>query len=321
VRLGADTRSRADVGATVVGGATVGLAVLYEPVMRELVRRWLEAPYETYGALVPLFTACLLWARRRSVRATPAAWRPEGLVVMAAAFALFALGGWLGSLSVQTLSLPPALAGLSLLALGRRRTRALAAPLAFTALMTPLPPAVIAAVSAALQHAEARVAHVTLRALGIPATLEGLDLRLGDAVLHVPEAGDGLHFLLIMLVAGAACAWATRMRLSQRALVVANAGALAILASLVRVSGTALLASAQGVDVAMGVQLAYGTLTHALALAAFLAGVAMVRRRARSAVRRGPRAPRRVPGTPLGDRPAARGAATATRSARSARAA
>jgi len=282
VRLGAATRSRPGVGAIVVGVATVALAVLYEPVMRELVRLWLEAPEYSYGVLVTVLTACLLWARRRALRGTAAVWRPEGLAVMAAALALFAIGRSLDRLALQTLSLPLALAGLSLLALGRRRTRVLAFPLAFLALMTPLPAATLAAVSAVLQHTAARVAHFALRALGMPATIDGPGLRLGDTILPIADLSDGLRFLLLMLVAGVACAWTTQTRLSPRVLVVGAAGALAILANLARVTATAILAAVHGVDVALGFQLAYGKLAYALALVAFIALVLSLRRRARA---------------------------------------
>ena len=68
MKLGAGRRARPRVGAIVVGVATVGLAVLYEPVMRELVRLWLEEPEYSYGAVVAVLTACLLWVRRRALR-------------------------------------------------------------------------------------------------------------------------------------------------------------------------------------------------------------------------------------------------------------
>ena len=278
---GAPSRTRGDVAAAAAGLAVLALALLYAPVIRDLIRVWTDVPYYSYGFLVPLFAVYLAWDVRRAL-AGPPAWRAEGLALMVTGIALLAAGAAIESLVVQTLSLPVALAGLTLFVLGPERTRVLAFPLAFLCVMTPLPDGWIPALSTPLQHLAARFAHSTLVLLGIPVQADGLSLHLRGITLHVTEACSGLRFLLAMAVIGIAYAWTTQTRALHRTIVIGGAVVLAILGNMVRVAGTAVLADVYGPEAAMGFfHLAYGKLVYAAMLVPFLAIVLLLRRHGR----------------------------------------
>lgn len=259
--------------------ALTGFSLVWGPVLVDLVGAWSGGGYYTYGYLVPLFSAFLVWDERRTL-AGPPAWRLEGLVVVAAGFGLLLVGGSIQSLSLRGLSLVIAVAGLALFALGPARFRRLSFATAFLVFMTPLPHGVIPAVSLPLQRLAAASTGTVLALIGVPVTRDGLLLELPTVTLQVTEACNGLRFLLAMTVLGVAFAWATRARLGERAVIVAAALLVAIGANVVRVIGTALLADLYGPEAAMGFfHLAYGKVVYLAALVPFVAFVIRLRRR------------------------------------------
>lgn len=256
------------------------IAALYAPVLRDLAGVWLSVPYYSYGVLVAPFSGYLVWESRAALRGGPSPRAREGLAVTALGLALLAAGFHAGSLALQTVSLPLVAGGLSLFALGRERSRPLAFPLAFLVFMAPLPAAAIAWLSPPLQLLAAWSTEQALVALDIPVARDGLFLYLRAITLHVSEACNGLRFLFAMIVLGVAFAWATQRRPRARALVVVLAVAMAVLANVVRVATTALLAHGWGAQAATGFfHLAYGKVVYAALLAPFV--LATVRYRAR----------------------------------------
>lgn len=235
--------------------------------------------------MVPLFAGWFLWdARRRALPAAPA-WSTRGLSVLGTGLTLRLAGAAWGSLTLEALSLPVVLAGLAELVLGRRRAGAIAFSLGFLAFMAPLPDGVIPALSLPLQHLAAWFAAQALPSVGVPTVREGLYLYLPEVTLHVTEACNGLRFLMAMVVVGTAFAWTTQVRLSRRAAVVALAVVVAIVANLLRVTGTGLLVHHWGAQAVMGVfHVVYGKVVYLVMLVPFVAGVLLLRRsRLRSA--------------------------------------
>jgi len=264
----------------IIAVVLVALAALYAPVLRDLAGVWLTVPYYSYGVLVAPFSGYLVWDSRAALRGGPGPRAPRGLAVAALGLAVLAAGFQAGSLALQTVSLPIVLGGLGLFALGRERVRPLAFPLAFLVFMAPLPAGAIAWLSPPLQLLAAWSAEQALLIFDIPVVRDGLLLYLPTITLHVTEACNGLRFLFAMIVLGVAFAWATQRRPHARALVVSLAVAVAVLANLVRVATTALLAHGWGVEAATGFfHLAYGKVVYAALLGPFVLGT--VRYRAR----------------------------------------
>jgi exosortase len=254
-------------------------AVLYGPVVADLVRVWATVPYYSYGFLVPIFSAWCLWDARRQLSRPAPEWSAAGLALLLGGLGLLLAGTALSSLTLAALSPPVGLAGAARLALGRRGFAAAVFPLGFLAFMAPLPDALIPAVSLPLQHLAAWFTGHALAVLGIPVTRDGLSIHIPGVVLHVTEACNGLRFLLAMIVLGTAVAWATQRRTGRRAAVLGLAVVVGITANLVRVAGTGVLAHHWGPEAAIGFfHLAYGKVVYLLMLAPFLVGVLVLRR-------------------------------------------
>ncbi len=261
-----------------VAAASV-LAILYAGVLADLVVVWARIPYYSYGFLVPLFSAWLAWDSRGALAGARPAWSWPGLALAGGGLALLVVGQAGGSLTLRALSLPAVLAGTCLLALGRRGLAVLAFPVGFLVFMAPLPEGAIRALSSPLQHLAAWFAAGALPLAGIPATREGLVVRIPHVLLEVTEACSGLRFLLAMLVLGTAFAWTTQRALGRRLAVVAAAAALAIGANLLRVAGTGWIAHHYGAEAASGLlHVAFGKVVYLAVLGPFVAGVARLRR-------------------------------------------
>jgi exosortase len=265
--------------------AALGLA--YGHVMRELARTWLTVPYYSYGALVPAFSAFLIWdARRDVVRGLRERVRPHlcavSLGLLFAGAALLAVGVRVNSLCLAALSLPCVLAGAGIATLGPARFRPLAFPVAFLALMAPLPDGALRALSLPMQYGAAWFTEHALHALNIPVTRDGLALSLQPVILLVTEACNGLRFLLAMAVIGVAVAWASQQGWWGRLAVVALALATGVLANMLRVLVTAVLAHLFGAQAAMGtLHVAYGKAIYLLMLVPFGMAVLGLRRAGR----------------------------------------
>jgi exosortase len=175
-----------------------------------------------------------------------------GLILAIAGLAGLAFARADESLTLAVLSLPVVLTGLGRFALGREAFRPLAFPVAFLALLAPLPPDAIPALSLHLQDLAARFTEGVLTALAIPFARDGVFINLRSATVHVSEACNGLRFLLAMAVLGVAFGWTTRRGPACRLAVLALALGAALVANLVRVSATTVLVSIWGPAASLG---------------------------------------------------------------------
>lgn len=264
----------------VAAALAAALGALYAPVLRDLLARWAEVPYYSYGFLVPLFSLYLAWDARHEVARRPAAPSRLGLAVLAAGLAVLGAGLRADSLTTQAVSLPLVVAGALLLTVGPARTRVLSFPIAFLLFMAPLPEGVLPALSLPLQQVAAVAGEWMLWLLGVPVTRTGLYLTLPSVTLHITETCNGLRFMLAMLVIGVAFAGTARTTWSRRGLVVAAALGTALVANWLRVAGTGVMAELYGHEAAIGLpHVVWGKVVYAAMLVPFGLTVLALRRR------------------------------------------
>jgi len=171
-----------------LAGAGVLLAAGYARPLGQLLRLAAGNQLYSYVLLVPLISAFMVWSRRSEL---PPPGSPDRLAAAGLAglgLALAAAGLRLGSspalqldaLIVLLLSFVAGLAAITAWFLGRPLLRALGYPLAFLALMAPIPEQFSGGLQHALQHASATVAYVFLEAVNTPV------FSPSDLVLQVP---------------------------------------------------------------------------------------------------------------------------------------
>src|SRR5262245_46345513 len=228
------------------------LAALYAGILRDLARQWWDDSNYTHGFLVPIFSAVLIWHRRKQLAALPAEGSWIGLPVLLLGIGALLLGD-IGSESfLMRSSLIVILVGLVLFLLGSRVFRVVAFPLLFLLFMVPLPATLFYAVAFPLQNLAARNAAWTLDALGVPVLLDGNIIHLTKQSLGVAEACSGIRSLISLFSVAVAWAALTLPGIWARAVFVAAVVAITILANAGRVVITGPIPHWFGIEYAQG---------------------------------------------------------------------
>jgi exosortase D (VPLPA-CTERM-specific) len=163
---------------------------------------WMDRPEYSHGPIMPFIAAFLAWQRRDELASLEFDGDWLGLVVMAVAALLFALGVVGAAYSVQQYALIFMVAGLTLSLTGRQAFQKLLAPLAVLLLMIPQPDFILNNLSARLQLLSSSLGVQFIRALGISVFLEGNVIDLGGYRLQVVEACDGMRYLFPLMTIG-----------------------------------------------------------------------------------------------------------------------
>ena len=174
-----------------------GLVVLcYAPIIRALVRQWMNDSDMGHGFFVPLVSGYIVWQRREELLAmTP---KPNwwGLVVVIVG-CLEALVGTLGvELFTSRTAMVVTLIGAVWLLGGTQILRKLAFPLILLFFMVPIPTVVYNKLTFPLQILASRLATAALTVVDIPVLREGNILELPARRISVVEACSGIRSLL-----------------------------------------------------------------------------------------------------------------------------
>ncbi len=226
------------------------LAPLYASTLPALVTQWWADANYSHGFLVPLFSAFLVWRQRARLSALTPSGSVLGLPVLLAGTGLLVLGDFGSENFLTRSSLLVILAGLVLFHLGPHVFRIILVPLGFLFFMIPLPGVVFYAVTAPLQRLAAAQAAWALDVLGVPVLLDGNVIQLSQITLGVTEACSGIRSLVSLLAAAVAGAYLLIPSGWARAVLVATAVLITILANAGRVVATGLIAQCFGVEYA-----------------------------------------------------------------------
>lgn len=247
----------------------VTLALVYLPTVLWLFDRWtMSVWHNAHGMLIPGVVGYFAYHELKQVRNLPTASSAWGFAFLVPALALHVLDAGIHTQLLSAASIVLILPGLSLLFLGRRRTAAIAFPLAFMALMLPIPLALTEPVHLLLRKIATYGTSLVVPWLGITAYVEGTTFHLVNASLHV---GDGCSGFSTLYAAGAVAALTAYSCPNpwRRVLVLMSAAPLAIAANVLRVILLIAIVHRTGIDVlSTWVHPASGVLTFALALPA-----------------------------------------------------
>ena len=228
------------------------LAALYAGILRDLARQWWDDSNYTHGFLVPIFSAFLIWQRRKELTALDVAGTWIGLPVLLLGIGALLLGDVGSENFLMRSSLIVILVGLVLFHLGWQFLRIVAFPLLFLFFMVPLPATLFYAVAFPLQNLAARNAAWTLDTLGVPVLLDGNVIHLTKQTLGVAEACSGIRSLISLLSVSVGWAVLTLRGFWAMAIFVAAVVPITILANAGRVVVTGLIGERFGVEYAQG---------------------------------------------------------------------
>jgi exosortase len=265
----------------VAGLGAGGLALLYAPVLRDLLHVWRTDTYAAHGLLVIPYSAWVAFSERDRLQQAKRDPRGWGWLVVGAGLAVLAAGRSVGSPALLGASVPLVVAGWVLAALGPVPLRVLAFPIGFLVFLAPLPRPAVAAVSLHLQRFAAWFGAEAASLLGVPVYQEGVTVALPALTLQVAEICNGLRFMSALVVLTVALGHAIALSPVRQVLLVVSAVLLAILAN-----GTRILAILLGVQY-YGPGAASGLVHHSIGKAVWvmtlvpLGAVAWLLRRSR----------------------------------------
>jgi exosortase len=228
------------------------LAVLYAGVLRHLAQQWWSDDNYSHGFLVPLFSAYLLWQRRRALAVAPIRGHWSGWPLLLIGLAAFVLGDIGAENFLLRSSLIIIIAGLVQLHLGPRLLRLMAFPVAFLLFMVPLPANVFYAIAFPLQRLAAANSAWALDLLGVPVLLDGNVIHLSRLSLGVVEACSGIRSLISLLALAVAWGYLTLPGVIATTILVTAAVPITILANAVRIVVTGLIGQTLGSEYARG---------------------------------------------------------------------
>ena len=242
------TAERAASPALLLGLAAL-LALVYGPTASWLVERWtMSIWHNAHGALVLPVAFWLMWQELRpTLRQGPAS-SPLGWCFVVPALLLHVLDQGMQTQLLSAVSFVLLLPGLSLLLLGTARTRRIAFPLAFAALMLPIPLAVTERLHMVLRQIASLACEVLVPMFGIPVLRVETTLHTPNASLVVADACSGFSTLY---AAGAVALLTMYLSASnvRRLLVGLLFAPIAIAVNIVRVALLVCLVYWQGTDV------------------------------------------------------------------------
>jgi exosortase len=223
--------------------AVLGVAVLwsYWPTLSREVERWSADPKYSHGYFVPLFGLYLLGSRMRRVGDVDASgdWSGSwwGLVPLMVSAALHITGDYFFIDWLSEIAFLPCLAGLCLCLGGWKLLRLAGPSIGFLGFMLPLPYRVEVGLANPLQNLATQGSTYLLQTMGLSAYAEGNFIVLTQRKLNVLEACNGLGMLVTFFAVTTAVALVIKRPLVDRAVVVASAIPVALLANVIRITG------------------------------------------------------------------------------------
>lgn len=236
----------------IIGVVIIALILLYFPVLKKLVVDWGENDNYSHGYFIPLITLYMIYSVRDRLKSLPIMPDNLGLLLLVAGLGQLIIAKIGLELFTQRTSLIVVLMGLVLFCFGRQHLKLLFLPLLYLLFMIPLPAIIWNKVAFPMQLFGSYLTEEVVRFLGIPIFREGNVLHLAETVLEVVAACSGLRSLVTMFALSGLLAWTSKLTPWKRWILFVSAAPIAIFANIIRLTGTAILASRFGSKAAHG---------------------------------------------------------------------
>lgn len=176
----------------------VPLLAAYWFVFASLASQWAQDPNYAHGFFVVPMAAFLAWRRRVQWFAAPSQPDRRGLILIAAAGAMYLAGILAAELFSMRLSFVVAAAGIIWTIEGQERLRVVRFPLVFLLAMIPIPYVFYYRLTFPLQLESSRLAAGVLSAMGMPLVRAGNVIHLEGYSLEVVSACSGLRSIMTL---------------------------------------------------------------------------------------------------------------------------
>jgi len=229
-----------------------GLIALYHTIFASMAQDWSKNDNYSHGFFIPVISGYMVWSMRDELRRLslqPANW---GIIVLIAGLGQLYIAKVGSEYFLQRSSIILVLLGIVLFLAGTAAARKVIVPLMYLLFMVPLPAIIWNKIAFPMQLFSSAVTEMVIRVIGIPVMREGNVLYLAQTTLEVIDACSGLRSLTTMFALSAAFAWFSVLSTTKKWILFLAAAPIAILANIVRLTGTAGLASLYGEKAAQG---------------------------------------------------------------------
>lgn len=216
------------------------LAAVYYQVLIKLVTDWWNLPDFSHGFLVPLFSAYLVWERRKVLRQIEVSPSWSGIAVMALGIVVLLMGVYGSELFLSRISLLIVMAGLVVTLGGWQWMKELRFPLLALILAIPIPAILFSQITFPLQILASKLASGLLPLFGVPVLREGNVIELPVMNLEVAEACSGIRSLMSLFTLAVFYGYFMEKSTWRRVLLALASIPIAIAANAVRILGTGL---------------------------------------------------------------------------------
>jgi exosortase D (VPLPA-CTERM-specific) len=217
-----------------------------------MVTIWMENDDYSYGYMIPLASAYLLWEKRKMLSTIPVSivWGSLPLLLL---FTLLSLYGILGSSgNVSMPSIPVLILLFTLFCFGIDAVKRLMLPLGFLIFMVPVPPVVEQYIGLHLKSISTRLGGSFIALCNIPVNVSGNIIDLGVTQLQVVDACSGMRYIFPLLALGFLYAHFFERVLWKRAVCVLATIPVGVLFNALRIGITGVLTDRFGPQVAQG---------------------------------------------------------------------
>jgi len=227
------------------------LAVFF-PILPAMLDAWLNHSDSSHALLVPFIAGYFAWRKRDELGDVELGGSSWGGLFLVVSLALY-LVGYAGGVAVACrLTLVFSLFGLLWCCLGWQSVRVLAFPLGFLLFMVPVPDSVIGLVAFPLQMLATGISEEFIRFCAIPVYREGNMLYFLQTQLEVAEACSGIRSIMALTMLSVLFGYLGDNGWWRKLALVLAAIPIAMLANILRVSGTGILAHFFGDRAARG---------------------------------------------------------------------
>jgi exosortase len=235
-----------------IGFLLLAFLALYYPFIQTLVRDWDTNDNYSQGYFIPFVSAFMIWWMREELAAVelkPSNW---GIALIALGLLQLFISKVGSEYFLQRISMILVLFGTSLFLFGRRWTRVIWLPLVYLIFMIPLPAIIWNRIAFPMQLFASALTEDVVQLIGIPILREGNVLHLAQTSLEVVDACSGLRSLVNILGLAVGLGFLMNKEAWKRWALFLAAFPIAIVVNIIRLSGTAVLASRYGGDMARG---------------------------------------------------------------------
>ena len=222
------------------------------PVVPSMVDTWFSHSDNSHAVLVPFISLYFAWSNRAELAETAKTGSFLGGLFLTLCLALFLIS-YVGGIAFGVrLMIVASLIGLLWTCWGWPCLRVLAFPLGFLFFMVPIPDTLLNMVSFPLQLQATNISTWVISLFSIPVYREGNMLYFVQTQLEVAEACSGIRSIVALTMLSVLLAYMSDAGWPKKAFLVVCAIPVALLANVLRVSGTGILAHFYGDKVARG---------------------------------------------------------------------